>query len=116
MVTGAHLTQEVWQEAMSAIRERINAHSYETWFKPLTLGLIEGNRVRVSLPNSFFKEWFEEHYLDLLRGALEDLVFTKVDLELVIPDAEGGPAPPATPSREGAGDAAPVGPTPPTSP
>ena len=92
MVTGAHLTQEIWQEALSAIRERINGHSYETWFKPLTLDLIEGNRARVSLPNSFFKEWFEEHYLDLLRGALEDLVFTKVDLELVIPDAEGGPA------------------------
>ena len=103
MVTGAHLTQEIWQEALSAIRERINGHSYETWFKPLTLDLIEGSRARVSLPNSFFKEWFEEHYLDLLRGALEDLVFTKVDLELVIPDAEGGPAPPATPSREGGG-------------
>jgi len=103
MVTGAHLTQEIWQEALSAIRERINGHSYETWFRPLALGPIEGNRARVSLPNSFFKEWFEEHYLDLLKGALEDLVFTKVDLELVIPDTEGGPAPAAPPSREGGG-------------
>ena len=103
MVTGAHLTQEVWQEAMSAIRERINAHSYETWFKPLTLGLIEGNRVRVSLPNSFFKEWFEEHYLDLLKGALEDLIFSKVNVEMVIPESEGGPAPVIAPPREGGG-------------
>ncbi|MCI0370576.1 MAG: chromosomal replication initiator protein DnaA [candidate division NC10 bacterium] len=103
MVTGAHLTQEVWQEAMSAIRERINAHAYETWFKPLTLGLIEGNRVRVSLPNSFFKEWFEEHYLDLLKGALEDLIFSKVNVEMVIPEGEGGPAPVTAPPREGGG-------------
>ncbi|HEV8663299.1 MAG TPA: chromosomal replication initiator protein DnaA [Candidatus Methylomirabilis sp.] len=103
MVTGAHLTQEIWQEALSAIRERINGHSYETWFKPLTLSLIEANRARVSLPNSFFKEWFEEHYLDLLKGALEDLVFTKVNLELVISDGEAGPALAPTPSRDGSG-------------
>jgi chromosomal replication initiator protein len=100
MVTGAHLTQEIWQEALAAIRERINAHSYETWFKPLILGPIEGNRARVSLPNSFFKEWFEEHYLDLLKAALEDLLFTKVDLDLVIPDGEGEPPLPAPPARE----------------
>jgi chromosomal replication initiator protein len=103
MVTGAHLTTELWQEALSGIRERITAHAYETWFKPLTLGPIEGSRARVSLPNSFFKEWFEEHYLGLLKGALEDLLFTKVNLELVIPEGEAGPAPTAPPPREGGG-------------
>ncbi|HEU5394119.1 MAG TPA: chromosomal replication initiator protein DnaA, partial [Candidatus Methylomirabilis sp.] len=36
-------------------------------------------------------------------GALEGLVFTKVDLELVIPDGEAGPAPVPAPSREGSG-------------
>src|SRR5512146_580326 len=90
--TASANVREVWEEALAVIRGRISRQSFEAWFRPLTLGSAEGNRVQILLPNRFFKEWFEEHYLGLLRSALEDLVFDKVDIRLVLPEKDAGPA------------------------
>jgi len=79
---------ELWDEALSVIRSRISRQSFEAWFRPLTLGTVENHRINVMLPNRFFKEWFEEHYLGLLRSALEDLMFTKVQVNLLLPEKE----------------------------
>ncbi len=87
---GSVTPNELWEEALAVIRSRISRQSFEAWFRPLTLGGVEGNRIQVLLPNRFFKEWFEEHYLGLLRTALEDLMFTKVELTFVLPDKDNG--------------------------
>jgi chromosomal replication initiator protein len=87
--TGSSLNiQEVWQEALAVIRNRVSRQSYEAWFRPLTLGTVEDNRLQILLPNRFFKEWFEEHFLGQLRSALEDLLFRKVEIVLTLPDRE----------------------------
>jgi chromosomal replication initiator protein len=83
--------RDLWQEALSVIRSRISRQSFEAWFRPLTLGPVENHRIHVLLPNRFFKEWFEEHYLGLLRSALEDLMFTKVEVVLLLPEKESAP-------------------------
>ncbi len=84
--TASTSVQDIWEEALSAIRGRVSRQSFEAWFRPLTLGSADGHRIQVLLPNRFFKEWFEDHYLEMLRAALEDLMFTKVDLILVLPE------------------------------
>jgi len=84
--------QELWDEALSVIRNRISRQSFEAWFRPLSLGAVEDHRIHVLLPNRFFKEWFEEHYLGLLRSALEDLMFTKVEVVLLLPEKEAAPS------------------------
>ncbi len=83
---------ELWEEALSVIRSRVSRQSYEAWFRPLALGSVEDHRFQILLPNRFFKEWFEEHYLGLLRSALEDLMFTKVEVALLLPEKEATPA------------------------
>ena len=88
------MSQEVWQAAISNIQRQLIPHSFSTWFRPLTVGNISNNRLQVLLPNRFFKEWFEEHYLEFLRSALEDLLFTRVEIELVVPEQEASPPPP----------------------
>jgi chromosomal replication initiator protein len=79
---------ELWEEALSSIRSRVSRQSFEAWFRPLNLGTVEDNRIHILLPNRFFKEWFEEHYLGLLRSALEDLTFTKVEVVLLLSEKE----------------------------
>ena len=96
------LSQEVWQAALSNIQHQLVHHSFETWFRPLTLGRISDSRLQVLLPNRFFKEWFEEHYIELLRSALEDLLFTRVEIDLMVPNQDLPPPPPpgeVTPKR-----------------
>jgi len=84
--------REIWDEALSVIQNRVSRQSFEAWFRPLNLGPVEDGRINVLLPNRFFKEWFEEHYLGLLRSALEDLMFTKVEVVLLLPDKEASPS------------------------
>jgi len=94
MTAHPHLSQEVWEAALSTIQGQLNHHSFETWFRPLTLGGMTDHRLQVLLPNRFFKEWFEEHYLELLRSSLEDLLFTRVEIDLLVPDKNAPPPPP----------------------
>ncbi len=79
---------EIWQEALSAIQSRVARQSFDNWFRPLALESIEESRVSVRLPNRFFKEWFEDHYLGLLKSVLEDLMFTKADVILSVQEQE----------------------------
>jgi chromosomal replication initiator protein len=88
--------REVWDEALAVIRSRVSRQSFEAWFRPLTPSAIEQNRIQVLLPNRFFKEWFEEHYLGLLRSALEDLTFSKVEIVLLLPDKDAAVTRPAS--------------------
>ncbi len=80
--------RELWEEALSAIQGRVARQSFDNWFRPLALESIEESRVKVLLPNRFFKEWFEDHYMGLLKSVLEDLMFTKVDLIFRIQEQE----------------------------
>jgi chromosomal replication initiator protein len=97
-VESTHPVQEVWEEALAIIRNRVSRQSFEAWFRPLRLGAVEENRIQVLLPNRFFKEWFEEHYLGHLRSALEDLLFRKIEIGLTLPEHETLPG--APPSEE----------------
>jgi len=80
--------KELWDEALSIIQQRVPKPSFDAWFRPLTLEGVEDGRVRVMIPNRFFKEWFEDHYAGLLKSTLEDLLFTKVEVSLRLPDSE----------------------------
>src|SRR3990172_11410370 len=84
--------KELWDEALSIIQQRVPKPSFDAWFRPLTLEGVEDGRVRVLIPNRFFKEWFEDHYVGLLKSTLEDLLFTKVEISLRLPDSEAAAA------------------------
>ncbi len=84
--------KELWGEALSVIQQRVPKPSFDAWFRPLTLEGVEDGRVRVLIPNRFFKEWFEDHYVGLLKSTLEDLLFTKVEVNLRLPDSEAAAA------------------------
>jgi len=89
--------REIWGEALSAIQSRVTRQSFDNWFRPLTLESIEESRVSILLPNRFFKEWFEDHHLGLLKSVLEDLMFAKADVSLRVQDPERQPATGARP-------------------
>ena len=87
-VSTAPNAREIWDEALSAIQGRIARQSFDNWFRPLSLESIEGSRIKILLPNRFFKEWFEDHYLAILKTVLEDLMFSSVEVILRVPEQE----------------------------
>ena len=43
--TASSNVREVWEEALAVIRNRISRQSFEAWFRPLSLGLVEDHRI-----------------------------------------------------------------------
>lgn len=84
---------EIWKEALATIQGKVTRQSFDNWFRPLTMESLENSCVTVRLPNQFFKEWFEDHYLGVLRSVFTDLMFTNVEVVLRVaePGGQGEP-------------------------
>lgn len=61
---------EAWQQAVDNLEKVLSERDFSTWIKPIGYSHHEDNAVYLSVPNAFFKEWLEEHYLAMLSGAL----------------------------------------------
>ena len=96
---------EQWGNALAAIRGKLSAQVFETWFAPIVATSIGQDRVTLGVPNNFFKEWLTNNYVELIRDALHAELGRRVEVEIevVSRQAEGGAAAPeereAAPSR-----------------
>ena len=57
----------VWDNCLSTIKKNVNAQSFKTWFEPIKPVKLEGTSLTIQVPNKFFYEWLEEHYVALLK-------------------------------------------------
>jgi chromosomal replication initiator protein len=58
----------VWNNRLGIIRDTLNSENlFNTWFRPIVPLQLEDGVLTIQVPSSFFYEWLEEHYIDLLR-------------------------------------------------
>ena len=62
--------EELWQKSLEIIRENINPRSFQTWFAPLKSLGISDSTLTLGVPNKFFCEWLDNHYVKLLQNAV----------------------------------------------
>ena len=60
----------VWGNCLQVIRRNVNLQSYRTWFEPIKAVRLENNALTIQVPNKFFYEWLEEHYVALLKTTI----------------------------------------------
>jgi chromosomal replication initiator protein len=63
----------VWDEALTRIEEKVNRHSFATWFRPTTFLALRDNVLRVRVPNAQFREWLLKNYQGVIAESLQDL-------------------------------------------
>lgn len=68
MTTECH---SVWERCLRTIRSSIGAQSYKTWFEPIRPVGLDGAVLTIQVPNKFFYEWLEEHYVGLLKATIK---------------------------------------------
>lgn len=74
----------VWNNCLEIVRRNINSSSFKTWFEPIKAVRIENDVLTIQVPNKFFYEWIEEHYIVLLRKAIRQELGEKGGLEYQI--------------------------------
>ncbi len=109
--------QALWEEAVRDIEPKVKPAHRDQWLRPIKCLAIDGRRIRLSAPNRYQKEWFEDNYLPSILQSLESRA--KHDFAVDFELSDDSPAPTAalsvSPVTQGPGlrnDGPPPPPTP----
>lgn len=80
-------SQTVWDNCLRTIRRSVNAQSFKTWFEPIRPIHLDQHTLTISVPNKFFYEWLEEHYVHLLKTSVRQELGDKGRLLYHIPES-----------------------------
>ncbi|MEM7106153.1 MAG: chromosomal replication initiator protein DnaA [Bacteroidota bacterium] len=74
----------VWDKCLKTIQKNVNAQSFRTWFEPVRSVKLANSILTLQVPNKFFYEWLEEHYVNLLKSTIRQELGEKGKLEYQI--------------------------------
>lgn len=74
----------VWDNCLQTIKQNVKPRSFQTWFDPIKPVAIDNHSLTIQVPNRFFYEWLEEHYVGLLKMSLRKVLGEKARLEYQI--------------------------------
>ena len=74
----------VWENCLRTIKSSIGAQSYKTWFEPIKPVALDDAVLTIQVPNKFFYEWLEEHYVGLLKATIQKELGDQAKLEYQI--------------------------------
>jgi len=72
---------EVWAKCLQVIEDNIpSPETFKTWFTPIKPIALEGSSLTIEVPSDFFREYLEEHFLDILSKVLRKEIGPKAKL------------------------------------
>lgn len=84
--------QMVWDSCLRTIKKNVSQQSFKTWFDPIRPVQLEQQVLTIQVPNKFFYEWLEEHYVQLLKQCIRQELGDRGRLVYRIPDSSGNAA------------------------
>ncbi len=78
--------KEVWKECLKIVKENVPNLTYNTWFLPIKPLELEGSKLKIQVPNSFFIEWIDERYNTLINNMVKTVLGENGELIYVIMD------------------------------
>ena len=80
----------LWDDVLARVENKVNRHSFATWFRPTRFRALDGKRLVVLVPSPQFREWLDKNYLGVIDEALAELDHGDVDVRF---ECESDPAP-----------------------
>lgn len=74
----------IWSQCLDLIKKSIDAQPFKTWFAPVKPVMVKESVLTIQVPNKFFYEWLEEHFVEIMRKALKQVMGPKASLEYQI--------------------------------
>ncbi|HPX60885.1 MAG TPA: chromosomal replication initiator protein DnaA [Deltaproteobacteria bacterium] len=75
---------EAWQQASENLGKVFSERDYTTWIKPIQYSHHDENTIYLTVPTSFFKEWIEEHYQQVLTGAFSVISGKAFAIDIIV--------------------------------
>ena len=61
------MPEALWKKVKDELSGVLPAHTINTWFEPIKPVTISNNELVLEVPNRFFYEWIESHYIKTLK-------------------------------------------------
>jgi chromosomal replication initiator protein len=74
----------LWEKAQGAIKEKVGATSYETWFSSLQVKEKDSNTLIIETPDNFFKNWIIEHYQKTIGDTFQEITTQAPTIEFEV--------------------------------
>jgi chromosomal replication initiator protein len=79
-------SQMVWDDCLRIIKKNVSPQSFKTWFEPIKPVQLDNEVLTIQVPNKFFFEWIEEHYVQLLKKSIRQELGERARLVYHIPE------------------------------
>jgi chromosomal replication initiator protein len=96
---------DLWERALQDLKGKLSTENFETWLSPLTVDRADDATLTLRVPNKFYADWLQTHYLHLVLDALRAMGAPdsfRVDFsvsEATRPRVNARSEPPAPPPR-----------------
>ena len=64
--------EDLWERALQDLKGKLSSENFETWLAPLAVDRMDEATLTLRVPNKFYADWLQTHYLDLVRDALRN--------------------------------------------
>ena len=71
----------VWNNCLQIIQDIIPPSSFKTWFDPIKAVKFYNSVLTIEVPSHFFREYLEEHFIDLIGKTLKRVIGQEAKLE-----------------------------------
>ena len=75
---------EIWNKCLSVIKDNVTEQIYTTWFVPIVPLSLADNTLTIQVPSSFYMEYLEANYIDLLTMVIKHFVGKKGKLNYTV--------------------------------
>jgi chromosomal replication initiator protein len=63
--------EDLWERALQELRGRVSSENFDTWLAPLSVERAEDATFTLRVPNKFYADWLQTHYVDAVLEALK---------------------------------------------
>jgi chromosomal replication initiator protein len=89
--------KHIWRAALGELQVALSPANFETWLRHTSLVDVDDTRFRIAVPNGFAKDWLETRYRPLISQTLARIVGYSVQVEFLVREDAGQPAPTPAP-------------------
>lgn len=75
---------EIWQETLKIIENKINRPSFDTWFPQTELVAYYDENFIIKTPNDIVKDWLTNTYLNIITDSFQEVLKRKVIVKFVV--------------------------------
>jgi chromosomal replication initiator protein len=81
------------EAGLNIIQDNVSPHIFDTWFKPIQALKWENNTLTVLAPSTFFYEWIETKFNNLLRVTIDKVIGhnAKLNYDIVVDNSSQAP-------------------------